>query len=101
MAYLYHAGKDTVHEGQGGMLTLPGEWILEPHDIINIEFDVGYCGYASQYNQPFSFSNPDKECLDIFNLAAKSYMNALRPRLSVRDLDEAFFAPIRDQDAEC
>ncbi|MFC2046977.1 M24 family metallopeptidase [Chloroflexota bacterium] len=97
---LYCQGKGPLlHAGQSGWFyEMPSSKVLEPGDVILTEFDTSYWGYKAQYNQPFSVGEPTKEWQGIISTARKSFesgFDALKPGITVGELDEAFLSPIK------
>jgi Xaa-Pro dipeptidase len=96
---LYCSGKEITHAGMGRFLQPRDLRSLEHGDLILTEFDAKYNGYVAQHNQPFSVGLPHKEYNKIFDLALESFTNglkALKPGITLGDLDKAFLSPIRE-----
>ena len=91
---IYSSGKDVTHAGR---ISIMQQKPLESGDVILTEFDARYCGYKSQFNQPFCVNKPDREWQEIFDVARGSFDNAfniLKPGITAGQLDEAFLLPI-------
>ena len=96
---LYCQGKEVVHGGQSGSyFEPPSSKKLKLGDVILTEFASIYMGYQTQFNQPFSVGEPNKEWRDIFSVILESLnsaFKALKPGITVGKLDEAFLSPIK------
>ena len=80
-----------------GMIWAATPKVMEKGDVIHIEFDANFMGYAAQFNQPFSLGEPSKEWTDIFKLdieSVNSGLKILKPGITVGELNEALAAPI-------
>ena len=97
---LYQQGQEPLlHGGQNQFFyELPSPKVLRSGDIILTEFDATFLGYKAQYNQPFSIGKPSQEWREIENVAREAFYSgfkALKPGITVGELDEAFLSPIR------
>ncbi len=96
---LYTAGKDITFAGQAGYSGPPDRRAVENGEIILAEFDAKYLGYIAQYNQPFSVGEPNKEWQELSKIAIEAFdkgLDALRPGITVRELDQAMLSPVRE-----
>ncbi len=98
---LYRQGPNVMHGGEsGGWLEPANHKKLESGDIILIELDATYLGYKAQFNHAWSVGEPDEEWQGIFACAAEAYgkgLDALRPGLTVGELEDVLLEPLRTQ----
>lgn len=95
--FLYGSGKDYADSGNGQFNNPRYLRQLEAGDMIHTEFNAKYNNYTAQYNQPFSIGEPDDEWRAVFDAAQASVnnaMSALKPGITLKELREAFHAPI-------
>jgi Xaa-Pro aminopeptidase len=95
---LYCQGADVMHGGQsGGWLERPVRTPLRAGDVVLIELDAPVVGYKAQFNTAVVVGEVEDEWHRIFETAARCFqdgLGALRPGLTVGELDDVLLAPI-------
>jgi Xaa-Pro aminopeptidase len=94
ITFFWDAGPEVNHAQR-----FPGRAILEKGDVIVTEISPRFCGYWAHFQAPVAVGGPTPMYKELFEVAYASYMNALgifRPGIRIRDLAEAFEAPIKE-----
>ena len=97
--FLYGSGKEMVDAGKGPFMYPRYLRALEKGDMIHMEFDAKYNGYVAQHNQFFAVGTPDREWIEITDVASKAFyhgLETLKPGTTLGELNEAFLSVIKE-----
>jgi Xaa-Pro aminopeptidase len=96
--FLYGSGKETVDAGKGAFMNPRYLRVLNEGDMIHMEFDAKYNGYVAQHNQLFAVGKPSKDWMEINDIASMAFyrgLQALKPGITLGELNESFLSVIK------